>query len=252
VRENNSVSVTGRIAAIIVLVVVAFAMVNTACGKGGGGGNPVAPTTPAPVTPTPTPAEVTVSMAGLSAEGKEMIKMLLIPGTGATDDKNALDHVRRWADGQVISIYAPDFNPEHLVHAMTFWTEVSGGKLMFSVVTEESQAKVKLSRDPLPGNACAIASWSDTNFVIYGGWAKFAFGYGRLDCMAEPRGWGEKGIVVHEMGHVIGIGGHTPSEWDDIMSGSIDMNNGSALSSAPLREGVSWIYSQPTGARVTQ
>jgi hypothetical protein len=161
VRENNSVSVTGRIAAIIVLVVVAFAMVNTACGKGGGGGNPVAPTTPAPVTPTPTPAEVTVSMAGLSAEGKEMIKMLLIPGTGATDDKNALDHVRRWADGQVISIYAPDFNPEHLVHAMTFWTEVSGGKLMFSVVTEESQAKVKLSRDPLPGNACAIASWSD-------------------------------------------------------------------------------------------
>jgi hypothetical protein len=233
----------------LLVVAVALALATSACGA-------VTPTTPSPLPtpgPSPTPAPTPTTrgtpwseLPPLSAEAKDFIVNYNLNKAYPGGEIGA---VRRW-DSFPIPIYAsPDFRAQDLVAAVNLWQEATAGKITFQIVADPASAGIVLDMQwpppgvsgPIPEESCGSEGPRrfSGNTIIFGG-GNYAF-------KDKPRcaGNGDNRTgLAHGIGHILGLGGHTPSAFD--LMGS---PQSTWVVSPLLREIINWLYSVPPGTR---
>lgn len=186
-----------------------------------------------------TPKQVYVDTSGLSAEAK----LLVLPNI------TYFGAFTRWPDGKVIRVYADTtvVNLADVHTALNFWAGLLSGKVTFQVTDNRSQADVVLEGGAFNGlleNQCASATPTTVEkHVILEGKALFA---NKLKpTMCAPKA--SVGTVAHEMGHIIGLMGHT-SPFLDLMSAPVLDDGKTLVASSAIIEATHWLYSIEPGA----
>lgn len=178
----------------------------------------------------------------LSTEGRSFVtssNLNWTPGGGA------FGAVKRW-NNFPISIRADrSVSSDELEKAVDFWQSVTNGKIRFRVVSFSADADIVFSLQwPPPDNimvserTCAVG-WPRTvlNNVIVSG-AVYIDSV-KANCSIES------GILAHEIGHALGLLGHTAPE-TDVMSPNLPL----PLRASPLlTEVINWLYSVEPGTR---
>ena len=130
------------------------------------------------------------------------------------------------------------------------WSDVvAPGLPSFEFVDDEGDADIPIVWAPEPDG-----NWYIAHCVYDIGWASRRFGVTRILVAASWRGHTADlhevyATVLHEMGHALGLGGHSP-ERGDIMYESI---SGSSLDGLSPRDRATLtaLYARPIGSRVT-
>ena len=178
----------------------------------------------------------------LSTEGRSFVTSSNLNWTSGGGASGA---VKRW-NNFPISIRADrSVSSDELEKAVDFWQSLTNGKIRFRMVSSSADADMVLSLQwPPPDNimvserTCAVG-WPRTvlNNVIVSG-AVYIDSV-KANCSIES------GILAHEIGHALGLLGHTASD-TDVMSPALP----SPLRASPLlTEVINWLYSVEPGTR---
>ena len=180
----------------------------------------------------------------LSSEGRSFITSSNLDwGSGG----GAAGAVKRW-NSFPISIRADrNISSDEVEEAVNFWQSITNGKIRFRVVPFSADASIVLSLQwPPPNNimvserTCAVGGpGTISNNVIVSGAAYF-------DPVKANCGLGAA-VLAHEIGHVLGLLGHTASE-TDVMSANVSPASG-VRGSPLLSEVINWLYSVEPGTR---
>lgn len=169
--------------------------------------------TPSVSTPPTTPSIPTVSLSALSPSVRSRVQTYNI------DEYGSGRYVAGWPQGQPIRVYVdPEFRREDAVVAMSYWEQRLSHKVSIQIVESPGEASVVMDIVPsipnLSQRACgAAAPQNIQSGVIRGGYAHYVFGH-KPECMS--RGW-DVAALAHEMGHILGYGGHAECG-SDVMS----------------------------------
>lgn len=186
--------------------------------------------------PTPTPTPGPSSLPAISNEAKRYV---------IDYNQNAYgggQGVARWTNFPIRVWAESGFRAQDLQEAVNIWQSATGGRVTFAIVPSANQANIvfDLSGQGIPSGSCGVEGPGPiSNFLMSSG-----FGHYLNQPQCAPNGEWRIGLA-HGLGHILGLGGHTPSGSDLMGSPS------SIWSMSPLlSEIMTWIYSVPPGTRL--
>jgi hypothetical protein len=196
------------------------------------------------ITVVGTPSVPTVPWSQLPSLSSEARSFITSSNLNWAYGGGAAGAVKRW-NSFPISIRADrNIDSSDVEEAVNFWQSITNRKITFRLVPFSAEASLVLSLQwPPPNNimvserTCAVGGPTtiQNNVIVSGG---AYFDKARSNCgLSAP-------ILAHEIGHTLGILGHTTSD-TDVMNSS-----GPVLRASPLvSEVFNWLYSVEPGIR---
>ena len=136
----------------------------------------------------------------------EVQKWAKIPGNMLSPE----GRFSRWADGAVLKFYNSGFLPQKYFDAIPVFWGPETPTLRYTTVSDSSEANVMIRNDPTLTRCMeASASWSNQPGAVFGVIVRGVIYVNLSKCGDTEESRIE--TLVHEVGHVLGIGGHTPA-----------------------------------------
>jgi hypothetical protein len=216
---------------LFVLVLIASSAISVGCG-----GGPASPTSLPSLTFSPTPSGSSVTWASLPPLSEEAKKFV------SEKNINIFNGLARWERGPTnkpIRIYAdPEIPADAVAYATKHFSDLN--KVSFEIVVSKDVAEIVADFN-------APASISDK--CGEGGMivdkARVAY-RGEIHLVKSCASLAYSQVMTHELGHVLGIYGHTEPGQDFMSPTGLPLKMSDLLGEIFV-----WIYSVPTGVRPT-